>query len=182
MFGGLGKLAGSMGAKVGKNIKGAMTGKGGVNAGPSQGFMSRFKSAAPQALNNAAQMWGGQMAPAARMTGGMMRPPQQPTQNTGVVGPINTAPSGMMPGMPPPQEMYPGMENGGFTGGLPPGITEKMGGNTGISGGLFGRPRLDPTTGQWSSGNSGFGGGMGSIFSRIYGNMGSEIPGRQNIY
>ncbi len=186
-FGEFGKAIGGAFKGAGKNIKGAMTGKGGgVNAGPSSGFMSRFKTAAPMALNNAAQAFGSpETKQTARMTAGMMRPqPQQQQPIPPAMGGIDTGPSGMMPGMPPPQ-MGPspmGMEHGGFTG-MGGSFLPQMGGNTGISGGLFNRPRLDPNTNQFGPPQSPFG-NMGSIFSRIYGNMGGgqETPGRPQIY
>lgn len=111
---GFGKIAGGF-----KNMGKAMTGKGGgVSAGPSQGFMSRFKQAAPTALNNAAQAFGGNMAPMARMTGqmGMRRPQAQPTQPNPPIpmpeGGINTGPSqNFVPNMG-------GMFGGGFGGSM----------------------------------------------------------------
>lgn len=188
-FGGIGKAIGGAFKGAGKNMKSAFTGQGGgINAGPSGGFMSRFKQAAPMALNNAAQMWGGDMKGAARMTGGMMRRPQAPMDNTGVAGPqgggINTGPSPMSGIMPGAASIASGLFGGRQGIQAPGGFRPQMGGNTGFTGGFWNpnAPKLDPTTGQYTIPQSPFGDG-GSIFSRIYGNMGGEqMPNRPQIY
>lgn len=184
MFGGLGKAIGGGFKSAGKNVKGALTGKGGgggINAGPSGGFMSRFKQAAPTALNNAAQAFG---SPAtqqtAQMTSGMMRRPEGPPGQTGIAPPmqggINTGPSSPMGGvMPGAANMASGMFGGSSF--MSPG----SGG-----GGLWNphAPKLDPTTNQYSTPENPF----GSIFSKIYGNMGNapgsygQTPNRPQMY
>lgn len=189
MFGGFGKAM----SGFGKNIKGAMMGGGGVNAGPSGSFMSRLGKNAPGMLNAAAQQYGGDFKGTAKLTGNMMKGRVQPGQGQPAQqqeGGVQTGPSampgGMMPFMPAINQAS------GLFGNMMgrPDFMSKMGGNTGISGGLFNRPGgfgngfMDPGRMGGLVGPDGpIGPPSGSIFSRIYGNMGGEgMPNRPQIY
>lgn len=170
-FGGFGKTVGGAFKKMGQNMKT----QGGVNAAPSGGFWKRFGQATPGMLNAAAQQYGGPMSGAAKMSSSLLRRPMgnasitpPPTPESG----IQTGPSSGMPFM-----------GGGF---MPPGLdrlSQMTGGNTGIAGGLFNRPRLDASTGGYNmpSGNEG---GLWNIYNRLSG-VGpdfAQAPGRQIFF
>ena len=138
----------------------------GISTGPS--FMSRLGNFGAGATNALAQQFGGDLSGAARGSSALLgrqqqpRRPQMPQIRNGIPGempgqkmplptmpppvgggPINTAPSMMTP------EMLSGMSTMGFGGGG--GIWNPM------------APKLDPSTGQYSTPNN----GMGGIFGRF---------------
>jgi hypothetical protein len=124
----------------------------GMNVGPSQGFMARFKQNLPQAVNQLGGMMPGPFGQTARLAGTLMKKPATPKQpsssampSASPVGPQppvngpNTMPSstgmsdtGMVrgprqiTGMPGMGGFSPGM-NTGVTGGMLPGMHPGMG-------------------------------------------------------
>ncbi len=69
----------------------------GMNTGPSQGFMSRFKQNLPSAINQVGSMMPGPMGQAAKLAGTIMKKPAVPKQPNS-----NTMPSTGTPGSQPP--------------------------------------------------------------------------------
>lgn len=172
-----------------------MFGFGGVNTAPSGGFMQRMmgglsnmRQNIPGAINALGSAMPGAAGDMSRVSGGLMknRPGMRPNMG-------RPAPGGMygggMPGDQGPQQPQPNPQMGGMVR-MPDFAYHPMfgmggrGGNTGITGGMFGQggPQLQMSNdnGNMPLGNS-MGGGLWGAYNNLSNEQGAPT-GRQMFY